>query len=317
MSAIRVIWIVFGVLVAAAASRAVWPAPSSVEREFDRLLELGQAEKALELLNDAIERDPKNRALHERRILLALASLSPEAPTLVVRAWRAMHDVAGLRSDVLKTALAHPAAKVRYNAARAIELSRMIDARRALEKRIQDSDAEVRLAVVSALGTLGRAESFFSLAMALRDSDWRVRAEAASGLGRLGDNRAIPHLARTARDVDEYVRFQSCEALVKLAQPGSSLYLAKILQETKGSKAEGGIALALAKAGDPAGYLHLESLFKEQDEGARRETAKTLTELDMELAGKIFRDLVQQESDPETKRIMLNCLADDAKPMQP
>ncbi len=311
MTPIRVLAVCVALIVIAVASRAVWPPLASVEREFDRLLEQGQPEKALAMLNKAIEQDPGRRALHERRILLALGSASPEAPAVVVSAWRAMNEIAGIRSDILKNALGHPNVKVRYNAARAIELLRLSDARRALERRIQDPEAEVRVAVVAALGTLGKPQSFFSLAMALRDSDWRVRAEAASGLGRLGDSRALAHLARTAQDADEYVRFQACEALVKLAQPGSSLFLAKVLQETRGSKAEGGVALALAKAGDPAGYLHLESLFKEQDESTRRKTAKTLTELDMEVAGKIFRGLVEQETDPETKRIMLNCLTND------
>jgi hypothetical protein len=311
MTPIRALAICVVLIAIAVASRAMWVPSASVEREFDRLLEQGHPEAALALLNEALECHPKRRTLHERRILLVLGSASPEAPSSVVSAWRAMHEVAGVRSDILNKALRHPNVKVRYNAARAIELLRLPDARRALERRIQDPDVDVRVAVVAALGTIGRPESFFSLAMALRDNDWRVRAEAASGLGRLGDSRALAHLARTAQDADEYVRFQACEALVKLAQPGSSLFLAKVLQETKGSMAEGGIALALAKAGDPAGYLRLESLFKEQDEDTRRKTAKTLMELDIEVAGKIFRGLIERETDPETKHIMLNSLTND------
>jgi hypothetical protein len=283
---------------------------SGDEAKFDELCEEGHYDAALQFINEALRQSPDRRSLHERKILLSLSSANPEAPSVSASAWREM-QAREIQSSVFQTAMGHPLPVVRRNAAQAIELLRYSPARGALEKRVQDSDPDVRTAVVAALGSICKPGDvpFFSLALALRDPDWRVRAEAASGLGRAGDSRAVPHLIRNAADPDEYVRSHAREALIALAQPGSAMYLAKALRDASGTRAEGSIALALAKAGDPEGFQRVELIMKDRASDERRDIARALTEIDSKAAGRLFSEMMNEEPDAEIKRIMLECVA--------
>ncbi len=310
MSFLRIITLVFVAAGAILLAGRLGGGPSDAESRFDQLVEQGQYEQALEFVNKAIAAMPDARGLHERRIMLALNSSSPEAPSLAASGWRLLEE-RQITSDVLHRALHDRRAATRRNAAQAIELVRLASAQSALEGRVQDPDPDVRTAVVAALGTIcqkGCRRAFFPLALALRDPDWRVRAEAASGLGRLGDPRAIPHLARTVLDADSYVRDHAREAMLLVAEPGSALFLAKVLRDVEGTEAEGTIAMALAKAGEPEGYSRVELLMKNPGTTERDKIARTLSTIDVEAAKRLFAGLIDSEHDPEVRKIMKDCI---------
>jgi HEAT repeat protein/beta-lactamase regulating signal transducer with metallopeptidase domain len=85
----------------------------------------------------------------------------------------------------------------------------------ALMSAMDDSDLEVRVSVVSALGSLQDTAAVEALMRALRtDTDAEVRAAAAHALGEIEDPRAIPALGEALRsDTDTNVRVIAAHAL--------------------------------------------------------------------------------------------------------
>ena len=83
-----------------------------------------------------------------------------------------------------------------------------------LIKALDDSDEDVRLKAVEALGKIGDARAVEGLIKAL-DDDIDVRREAVKALGEIGDPRAFDALSELVHD-DKYVREFAREALRRI-----------------------------------------------------------------------------------------------------
>jgi HEAT repeat protein len=82
-----------------------------------------------------------------------------------------------------------------------------------LLKTLEDQDARVRRAVVSALGATGDPEALPALSKMLWDNSALVRAGAAEALGKLADPRAAAPLCQKLTDPDPGVRWYCVRAL--------------------------------------------------------------------------------------------------------
>jgi HEAT repeat protein len=86
------------------------------------------------------------------------------------------------------------------------------------------SDAEVQIAAVAALGSVGGSHVLGSVLSALRSDDWRVRSKAATSLGMIGDETASPLLVDALEDESWWVRRNSAAALAQIGGGVALLY---------------------------------------------------------------------------------------------
>jgi len=99
---------------------------------------------------------------------------------------------------------------------------------------VEDSDGDVRLNAVSALGEYGRldanrpAESATkfkpvveALIKALDDKNWRVGELAATSLGKIGDTSATPYLLKRLDSPSKWIRRKTADALHDMNDPAS------------------------------------------------------------------------------------------------
>lgn len=83
---------------------------------------------------------------------------------------------------------------------------------------LQDPDERVRMAACSAWVTKGGAEAVQLLANRYRtDSELDVRLRALRALGELGDKEAVPVLAKALEDSDPAVQYRAVAALKKVS----------------------------------------------------------------------------------------------------
>lgn len=81
-------------------------------------------------------------------------------------------------------------------------------------KATEDSNEEIRIIAISALGELQADEAFNKLVLLLRDPDAEIRGLACEALGRQGKALATEHLKYVAtNDENEDVREKATEAL--------------------------------------------------------------------------------------------------------
>lgn len=155
--------------------------------------------------------------LHERDVRLRLAAvdvllLAPAAEAI----------------EPLGRALADPDARVRRGAAAALgAMDRVahepaeVRGRAAVQLlgRLDDSETQVRVAVVDSLARLGDVRAVLPLISKLQDGEANVRVAVARALGVLGDARATSALLMVARDRDVQVTAQAVRALGFLGDP--------------------------------------------------------------------------------------------------
>lgn len=88
----------------------------------------------------------------------------------------------------------------------------------------QAVDAEIRIGVVEALGSVGGPPAVPTLLEAYGSEDWRVAAKAATALGEIGDPSAIGALSNGLEDEVWWVRRNSAAALAMLPGGITALY---------------------------------------------------------------------------------------------
>ena len=87
---------------------------------------------------------------------------------------------------------------------------------------ISDTNLEVRVSAVRALGRLGVPDAADAVSRCLQpDEPLAVRAVAARSLGRIGDPRSVPFLASSVEERDYWVAHRAAEALAGLGTAGS------------------------------------------------------------------------------------------------
>ena len=99
-------------------------------------------------------------------------------------------------------------------------LARAGDARRAIERRLQEGDAEQRIAAARALGRLRAEDCVTTLMGALQDEVWQVRAQAAWALGRTRSGIALLVLPARLTDPAWWVRRHAAYAMRDLGPEG-------------------------------------------------------------------------------------------------
>lgn len=147
---------------------------------------------------------------------------------------------------------AHPA--VRSAACLALGHLRDKTAEGLIRRRLEDQDANVKVAALFALHQLGHTERTGKLATyLLQHEDVAVRRNAALALGLLGEKGAIKVLARAMRDADAGVRHHALEAMARLGNREARQELAFMANAGVGSEEVFAIG-ALMETGDPV-YL--------------------------------------------------------------
>lgn len=146
-------------------------------------------------------------------LLEAMADPDPLAREMIVRAVGEIEDPRAL--PALLEVAGGDSAEVRAAAVRALsDLAESPEARRAVERALDDEVGWVREAAVAALGEMARDEqAAVALLPLLRDGQAAVRAGAARSLGLLGDPRAIDGLVAATRDPEPAVRSMAVWAL--------------------------------------------------------------------------------------------------------
>lgn len=109
------------------------------------------------------------------------------------------------------------------------------------------NDLEVRIAAISALGSIGGPLIISSLLSAFHSDDWRAQAKAATALGEIGDPSVVSELSSGLSSRSWWVRRNSAAALTRLPGGLKALYTALTFEDhfVRDAAAE-----ALADAGE-------------------------------------------------------------------
>lgn len=102
----------------------------------------------------------------------------------------------------------------------ALGLAGFRDARRSIERRLREGDAEQRIAAARALGRMRADDCVTTLMGALQDEVWQVRAQAAWALGRTRSELAILALPARLTDPAWWVRRHAAYALHEFGVEG-------------------------------------------------------------------------------------------------
>ena len=94
-----------------------------------------------------------------------------------------------------------------------------------IERRLQDSDMNMRAAASRALGRMRAIQCATSLLGALKDEQWEVRAQAAWALGRCRAPIAVYSLTTKLTDSSWWVRRHSAYALAEMGDDGREALL--------------------------------------------------------------------------------------------
>jgi HEAT repeat protein len=154
-------------------------------------------------------------ALPQLRVAIKRADLSAEAKLAIVRAVAFMAHIDG--NDVLLTAMNDGDASVRAAAVSAWrEILGQLDVK-PLVAKLGDSDAKVRAAAATVIGVYGEPSARTQLEqLVTTDGDAFVRRNAAWALGRIGSAESAQALRTAANDSSGIVRGYASAALASL-----------------------------------------------------------------------------------------------------
>jgi len=165
-----------------------------------------------------------------------------------------------------------------------------------LLQRLSDSDDEVRDAIANALGNMGTPKILDVLISQLEHADWRVRKAAANGLGVIKTTKSLESLFKKINDTDSEVRKAVVTALGNL---GNTKALTPLIRRLKDSHAEvrEAAAEALGNLGSPLAVEDLLLCFHDKVGKVRKASAIALGKLGDERA---LEPLLEIADDPET-----------------
>lgn len=154
-------------------------------------------------------------ALPQLRVAIARTDLSAEAKLAIVRAVGYMAHIDG--NSVLLTAMNDGDASVRAAAVSAWrEILGQLDVK-PLVPRLTDSDAKVRAAAANVIGVYGEPSARATLEqLVTSDADAFVRRNAAWALGRIGSQESAQALRAATQDSSGIVRGYASAALASL-----------------------------------------------------------------------------------------------------
>lgn len=113
-----------------------------------------------------------------------------------------------------------------------------------LVRTAADSDLELRIASVRALGLLAHPAGEAAVTAALTDAAWQVRSAACEAVGRIRLVQAAPRLRQALGDPVWWVRFRAGEALAILGDPGVAILRTAIEDEHDVVRRAASLALA-------------------------------------------------------------------------
>jgi HEAT repeat protein len=144
---------------------------------------------------------------------------------------------------------------------------------------LKEADAEMRTAVMQALGRMGpTATEALCLLLQERKRPDGVRAEAASALGILGTADAIPSLVQALHDPSPAVRARACWALGRIASPEVYPLLIMRLTDSDGPVRQQATQ-ALGQIGDVRAIPSLILMLRQGDDWTRPDACGALSHL--------------------------------------
>lgn len=258
-------------------------------KKVDSLLDQGQVQVAMNVVEDYLRQHPDSAALLRMRVVVLLRA---ERPLLAAQA---LHHPS-LNRALLPELLHHRDAMVRVNAATLMADQPVTGDFYDLVRALDDPDPNVRRSCARALGQLKNPEALKPLFRLLGDDNWFVRAETATAFGRIADPRSVGWLIQLLTDDDGYVRYSAVTALHELASDSSHLLLRRGLDSARPEQ-QFGIAVALAKLKDPVALGPLTAASHNTDAGVRHQAAEALGECGQPEATNVLTILLK---DPDT-----------------
>jgi HEAT repeat protein len=128
----------------------------------------------------------------------------------------AQNTLGATEKSIYLTGLKDSAPQARFASAMAIGRLQIVSALPQLEQMIDDSNAQVGLAVRFALHRLGNTTYSKEFETTATDASWPIRATTAQVLGLLGEPTASRILLPMLRDKEDAVRLQAAESLWRL-----------------------------------------------------------------------------------------------------
>ena len=202
--------------------------------------------------------------------------------------------------------LTNPIADVRTAVVQALGTIDSKEAVVPLIRHLEDSDAAVRLAATGGLGQLRNRQAVEPLIRQLEDTDAAVRRAAASALGQLGDRQAVEPLIRQLEDTDAAVRRAAASALGQLGDRQAVNPLIRRLEDTN-SVVWLAATKALGQLGDRQAVNPLIRRLDDTDAAVRRAAASALGQLgDRQAVEPLIRRL--EDTDAAVRRAAASAL---------
>jgi HEAT repeat protein len=101
----------------------------------------------------------------------------------------------------------------------------------AIAKLVNDSDDDVRVAAILALGRLGAQETIMKIMKLLKNRNVKIRSSAVFVLGELNCTKSIPDIIKLLSDEDEWVRGAAVLALGKLGAKTCIPHIVKLMKD--------------------------------------------------------------------------------------
>jgi len=114
-------------------------------------------------------------------------------------------------------------ARVRWQAAKFLIDAHDPQAESIVVRMVQhDEDAGIRREAIGVLESRASPQVILVIVAALKDSETNVRLTALQALGRIGDSSTVPAISDSLRDVDEHVRLSALQTLTALQERRNS-----------------------------------------------------------------------------------------------
>ena len=169
----------------------------------------------------------------------------------------------------------------------------------ALIEAMGDVTADVRLAAIQSLSSLGDPRAIAALGKALKeDSDPRVREAAAEALGEISDARAVPHLLDALKSEKvAAVREEIVDALHEIDDPSAVNGIIAVIRDPSPAVRRAAIS-ALGNFEAQSALSAIMELARDEDIEVRRQVAEALNDLEN---GEALNTLIMMSRDSDAE----------------
>lgn len=253
-------------------------------------------------LDREIAANPSDGNLYVAKMTLLLAEDSADRQAREL--WASLYRVQGGPS-ILVGLVNHPSKNIRKNAICLAGEFRMAEAIKALRRRAEDRNSEVRRVAVKALRQIRDDKSYNLYVLLTKDGDWAVRSEAALALGMFPEADAVRRLSKMVLDSDPYVQYQAAESLIGIAKPQVRTEFIQIFDKATDPLQTSVAGMGLARLGEERGIVATEGVVRRPAHPFRVIAVRVFAEADSQRAGRVFREILSRGETEEDVRVLM------------